>query len=94
MPSIDHEIGRLEGLDEHAIEVLKTHGAIAKCTDCGEHEVNGLYNEGVKATYAQVTREFKRGEIDGSLEEILHAVRNAMANVNIECPDCKRDHGE
>lgn len=94
MSGVKREIERLEGLRQHAIGVLKEHHAIVDCPECGDHEVNNLDDESVGAAYAQVAAEYERGEIDGSLQEIKDAVRDALADANIECPECDSDHGD
>lgn len=91
MSGSKREIERLEGLRQHAIGVLKENNAIIVCPECEGHDINNLDDDGVKSSYAQVTNEFKRGEIDGSLQEIRDKIREALADTNIECPDCERD---
>lgn len=94
MMSTGSELDRIESLHLYALSVLKRHEAVVNCPECGEHEVNNFYKEGVHAAYAQVTAEHKRGEIKGTLQEIRDAVRYVLSNSNIDCPHCARAHGD
>lgn len=85
MSGAKREMDRLEGLRDYATNVLKQNDAIVDCPECGEHEINNLNEVGVKSSYAQVTNDFKRGKIDGTLEEIRDAIHRAIANVDQEC---------
>jgi len=85
---------RLEDLEAQAMNVLVKAGAVEEC----EHHDGTFIDRGdpdaVSKAYAIGTNMVKAGEVDGTREEFMAAIKSALENAGDECPSCAKNRDD
>ena len=92
MSQIKREMERLEHLRIAAIEVAKQAGAVKECSFPGHSDciLDQCDDDANKLAYAIGTNRWKAGEIDGTREDFMDAIKEAIEMALYDCPKCDR----
>jgi hypothetical protein len=88
MSKVKRELERIEGLQQTAIEIALETGAIEECEIHEGSYIDQYDSEAVSKTYAIGTNKVKSGEIDGTHEEMMEAIKSAIDDAVTECGAC------
>jgi hypothetical protein len=90
MSKAKEELARKEALNDALRTLLVSVRAIEEC----EHHDGVFYsvnNQDAESTaYACATAAHKRGELDGSLDEVRTAIKQVIEDAGPDCPLCQR----
>jgi hypothetical protein len=92
MSQVKREMERLETLNFEAIEVAKQAGAVKECRFPGHSDyVLAQWDDDANRTaYAIGTNRWKAGEIDGTRQDFMDAIKEAIDTAPDECAACDR----
>lgn len=94
MGAAKNEMMRLEGLQSLGAGVLTRTGALKACDMHEEILINQEDPDAVSRAYAIGTNMVKAGEVDGSREELMDAIKSALADSYDECTRCAKWRNE
>lgn len=92
MSQIKREMERLERLQHQAVEVAKQAKAVKECEHPGhsEYVIDQFDGDAASRAYAIGTNLWKSGDVDGTREEFMDAIKGAIEMAPSECPECER----
>lgn len=90
MGQAKHEMMRMETLVGQATGVLLRTGALKACKFHEDIVINQSDDDAAKRAYAIGTNMVKAGEVDGTREEFMDAIKTALEQSRGECPDCTK----
>jgi hypothetical protein len=92
MSQVKREMDRLESLNFEAIEVAKQAGAVKECQFPGHSDqlLTQWDDDANKMAFAIGTNRWKTGEIDGTRQDFMDAIKEAIDTAPDECPECDR----
>jgi hypothetical protein len=91
MGQAKRELERQSDLNMQAQSVAKEAGAIKEC-DLGHLEImiDQGDDEANKRAYAIGTNRWKEGLVDGTREEFMDAIKDAIESASYDCPRCEK----
>ena len=84
------EMMRLEDLESQAMLVLSKAGAVEECEIHDGVFIDREDPDAVKSAYAIGTNMVKSGQVDGTREEFMAAIKSAYENAADECYICAK----
>lgn len=75
-------------LKADATELAVRTGALKRCWLHSDFVLTAGNQDGERAAYALGTHMVKAGEVRGSREEFMDAIKEAIAEAALECPAC------
>lgn len=90
MGQAKHEMMRMDTLVGQATGVLLKTGALKACELHEDIVIDQYDDDAVKRAYAIGTNMVKAGEVDGTREEFMDAIKTALEQGYDECPDCTK----
>ncbi len=94
MSRAKREMERLEGLTDAATSIALKTGAIAECEFHDGIYIDQEDDEAVSHAYALATNKVKAGEVDGTREEMMEAVKEAIGSAGDGCYLCAKHRDE
>lgn len=94
MSGVKREWERQQDLEAQAIIPLLKSGAVKACDFHDDIMINQEDPEKEKMAYAIGTNMFKAGEVDGTREEFMDAIKSAIENAADECYCCAKHRDE
>lgn len=91
MGQMKRELERREGLDAAAVNVLRATKALKGCRRHEEINIDQWDFDAVKHAYAAGTIKWKAGEIDGTREEFMEAIEEAIEEAGDSCYICDNE---
>lgn len=88
------EMMRLEGLEAQAMGVLVRVRAVSECEVHDGIFIDNEDPDAVKTAYAIGTNMAKAGDVDGTRDEFMDAIKSALGNAGDECPICAKYRDE
>lgn len=85
------EMMRLDSLWSQAVGVAVKAGAVKECQAHEAIYVSQSDPEAESRAYAIGTNMVKSGQIDGTREEFIEAIQNALADAGDECTICAKN---
>lgn len=92
MSQVKREMERIESLEQQAIAVAKEANAIKECGFPGHSDcfLSQWDDDANRHAYAIGTNRWKAGEVDGTREEFMDAIKEAIDTASDDCPECDR----
>ncbi len=88
------ELERLEGLRSDGKMALVKAGALKECDYHEDILIDQGDSDAVNKAYAIGTNMEKAGEVDGTREEFMAAIKHEIENSYIDCPYCAKAFDE
>lgn len=85
------EMMRREDLRNVADDVALRAKAIHECERHSGTYLTNSDPDAERLAYAMGTNMVKNGEVDGSREEFMDAIKEAISEAGWECPSCEKD---
>jgi hypothetical protein len=90
MGQTKNEMMRIQDLEALASNVLVKAGALKPCDAHEEVLIDQDDPDAVKRAYAIGTNMVKAGEVDGTREEFMDAIKSAYESSAVECYSCSK----
>jgi len=87
---VKREMERLDDLDRQALRPLLKAGAIAECPVHSGIYIDQMDDEALAEANKLAKKMVKRGEVDGTEEEFMKAIKNGVLNSGDECGLCAK----
>lgn len=91
MSGIKREIEKIDDLHSQAVDVALRAGAISECELHSGELIYEDDEDAEKQAYAIGTNMWKNGEVDGTREEFMDAIKSAFENASHDgCMSCDK----
>jgi hypothetical protein len=91
MSGVKREMERLDHLERQAMGLLLETGAVGECPVHSDIYIDQFDDDAVDEARKKGAEMVKGGEVDGTKEEFMKAIENAVTNTGDECGLCAKN---